>query len=96
MGHSIFNQSYNAQLIVEKYKPGLVGRSLIERVGKIFKWAMGGTMLIAAIDIALWDIAGKDNMPIHKLMGSYRNQVPAYANSAILESKKETCRRLCP
>ena len=28
------------------------------------------------------------NMPIHKLMGSYRNQVPAYASSAILESKE--------
>ena len=94
MGHSMATQSYNAQLIVEKYKPGLVGKDPLDRERiwqNLSKWAMGGTMLqIAAIDIALWDIAGKAaNMPIHKLMGSYRNQVPAYASSAILASKEE-------
>ena len=94
MGHSMATQSYNAQLIIEKYKPGLVGKDPLDRERiwqNLSKWAMGGTMLqIAAIDIALWDIAGKAaNMPIHKLMGSYRNKVPAYASSAILASKEE-------
>ena len=94
MGHSMATQSYNAQLIIEKYKPGLVGKDPLDRERiwqNLSKWAMGGTMLqIAAIDIALWDIAGKAaNMPIHKLMGSYRNQVPAYASSAILASKED-------
>src|SRR5439155_1743389 len=44
---------------------------------------------IGAMDIALWDIAGKvANMPIHRLLGSYRDSVPAYASSAVLASKE--------
>jgi len=39
------------------------------------------------LDLALWDLAGKAaNMPIHKLMGSYRSSVPAYASSPVLPS----------
>ena len=35
---------------------------------------------IGAIDVALWDIAGKvAGLPIHRLLGSYRDRVPAYA-----------------
>lgn len=34
---------------------------------------------ISIIDIALWDIAGKAaGLPIHQLMGSYREKTPAY------------------
>jgi L-alanine-DL-glutamate epimerase-like enolase superfamily enzyme len=44
---------------------------------------------IGAMDIALWDIAGKvAGLPIHKLLGSYRESVPAYASSAVLGSKE--------
>ena len=44
---------------------------------------------IGAMDIALWDIAGKiANLPIHRLLGSYRDSVPAYASSAVLASKE--------
>lgn len=35
---------------------------------------------IAAIDIALWDICGKAlNQPVYKILGAYRDAVPAYA-----------------
>ena len=30
MGHSMATQSYNAQLIIEKYKPGLVGKDPLD------------------------------------------------------------------
>ena len=41
------------------------------------------------MDIALWDIGGKAaGMPIHKLLGSYRESAPAYASSAVLASKE--------
>jgi L-alanine-DL-glutamate epimerase-like enolase superfamily enzyme len=40
---------------------------------------------IGAMDVALWDIGGKvAGLPIHRLLGSYRESVPAYASSAVL------------
>jgi len=46
--------------------------------------------VIGAIDVALWDLAGKAaGVPIHKLMGSYRESVPAYASSAVFETVEE-------
>lgn len=42
---------------------------------------------IGAVDVALWDIAGKSaGMPIHRLLGSFRERLPAYASSAVLGS----------
>jgi len=39
-------------------------------------------MGIGPIDIALWDFAGKYyDAPIHELLGSYRNRIPAYAST---------------
>jgi len=44
---------------------------------------------IGAVDVALWDLAGKAvGLPIHKLLGSYRDSVPAYASSVMLPSKE--------
>jgi len=40
---------------------------------------------IGAVDVALWDLAGKvTGLPIHRLLGSYRERLPAYASSAVL------------
>ena len=37
---------------------------------------------IGPLDIALWDLAGKDaGRPIHELLGSYRSRLPAYAST---------------
>jgi L-alanine-DL-glutamate epimerase-like enolase superfamily enzyme len=45
-------------------------------------WVGGAiTIAVCAIDIALWDIAGKAaGMPLHKLLGGYRDRIPAYAS----------------
>ncbi|MCC7372739.1 MAG: mandelate racemase [Chloroflexi bacterium] len=41
----------------------------------------------SAIDVALWDIAGKAlNLPVWKLLGGCRESLPAYASSAHMES----------
>ncbi len=40
---------------------------------------------IGAMDVALWDVAGKvAKLPIHRLLGTCRESVPAYASSAYL------------
>jgi len=42
---------------------------------------------IGAVDIALWDIAGQAaGLPVHSLLGSCRDRVPAYISSAVLPS----------
>ena len=42
---------------------------------------------IGAIDVALWDLGGKvAGVPIHRLLGTYRNSIPAYASSELLPS----------
>ncbi len=44
---------------------------------------------IGAVDVALWDLGGKiAGLPIHRLLGSYRDSAPAYASSAVLASKE--------
>lgn len=38
--------------------------------------------VMGTIDLALWDLAGKAaNMPVYKLLGAYRDMVPAYAST---------------
>ena len=49
---------------------------------------------IGAMDVALWDLAGKvAGLPVHRLLGSYRDRVRAYASSAVLASPRTTRRR---
>jgi len=44
---------------------------------------------IGAVDVALWDLAGKlMGQPIHRLLGTYRERLPAYASSAVLATKQ--------
>ncbi len=41
---------------------------------------------IAAVDVALWDLAGKmANMPIYHMMGAQRHKAPIYASSPVFE-----------
>ena len=46
--------------------------------------------LLGLTDIALWDIAGKAaGLPVHRLIGGFRESIPAYASTATFSSVEE-------
>jgi L-alanine-DL-glutamate epimerase-like enolase superfamily enzyme len=75
--------------LVEWLKPTLVGRNPLD-TGALWAamWAHKryvSIRAIGAVDVALWDLAGKvAKLPIHRLLGTCRESVPAYASSAHL------------
>jgi L-alanine-DL-glutamate epimerase-like enolase superfamily enzyme len=77
--------------LIEALKPVVLGQDPLDRERHYqAMWQRNrATTLraIGAVDIALWDIAGKvAGLPIHRLLGAYRESVPAYASSAVLPS----------
>lgn len=80
-----------ARFIEEALIPRLIGRDVADRraLWKSMRAALSGrpggqvVEAIAAVDIALWDIAGKqEGEPIHRLLGGMgRKEVAAYASS---------------
>ena len=80
-----------ARFIEEALVPRLIGRDAADRraLWKAMRAALSGrpggqiVEAIAAVDIALWDIAGKQaGQPIHRLLGGMgRKEVAAYASS---------------
>ncbi|QEL24658.1 mandelate racemase/muconate lactonizing enzyme family protein [Bosea sp. F3-2] len=80
-----------ARFIEEALVPRLIGRDAADRraLWKAMRAALSGrpggqiVEAIAAVDIALWDIAGKQaGEPIHRLLGGMgRKEVAAYASS---------------
>ncbi len=63
-----------------------------EKIWKKMWWALdwigrkGVTMYaISAVDVALWDLAGKtQNVSLHKMLGPYTDKVKAYASAGFL------------
>lgn len=42
---------------------------------------------LGVVDVALWDIAGKAaGLPVHQLLGGYRDSLPAYASTVTFDS----------
>ena len=73
--------------LVEFIKPMVVGRNP-QDIGDIW-WKMWkqnrsvSTNAIGAVDVALWDINGKiAGQPVHRLLGTCRDSVPAYSSTA--------------
>ncbi|MEE2784864.1 MAG: enolase C-terminal domain-like protein [Pseudomonadota bacterium] len=91
LGSALGSAATDAPMLIERFKPLLVGEDPLarERIWqRMSGWAMGPVMrIIGAIDVALWDLAARfAGVPVHRLMGSYRESIPAYASSAVLES----------
>lgn len=94
LGSALSALGNDPNLIVERFKPMLIGEDPLarERIWqRMSNWAIGSVLrVIGALDVALWDLAAKAaGVPIHRLMGSFRDSVPAYASSAVLDSPAE-------
>lgn len=87
-----------AQVIENELRDYLVGQDAgnIEYLWEMmhrrsYKHARGGIVIaaISGIDIALWDLRGKQaGLPLWKLLGGYRSQVPAYATGGFYAEGK--------
>jgi L-alanine-DL-glutamate epimerase-like enolase superfamily enzyme len=91
LGSAMRGAANDAESLIRYLKPIVLGQDPLERE-RLYQelWSRNRhTTLraIGAMDVALWDLAGQAaGMPIHRLLGSYRSHVPAYASSAVLES----------
>lgn len=80
--------------VIRWLKPLVVGRNPLD-IGAIWAdlWSRNRQVSmrsIGAVDVALWDVAGKvANLPIHRLIGTCRERVPAYASSASMSRPED-------
>lgn len=98
-GHAFLGSAMNpatsdGQALISHLKPVLIGKDPFRREHinqEIWKrQRSAGVRAIGAVDVALWDLVGKAmGQPIHRLLGTYRESVPAYASSAVLGSPAE-------
>lgn len=91
LGSAMRPASNDAIQVIRTVKPILLGADPLDREALFERmWQRlrtGSLRILGAADVALWDLAGKiAGLPIHKLIGSYRRSVPAYASSAVLPS----------
>ena len=80
--------------LMEFVKPLVMNSNPLDIGGTWTKmWKMNrsvATNAIGAVDVALWDIMGKvAGLPIHRLLGTCRDRVPAYASSGWLAAPED-------
>jgi len=95
-GHAFLGSATNgadteAAALIRSLKPMIMGLDPFDREKLNARlWSrvrQTSPRAIGAMDIALWDIAGKAlGVPLYKLLGKSRDAIPAYASSAVLPS----------
>jgi L-alanine-DL-glutamate epimerase-like enolase superfamily enzyme len=93
LGSAQRSAAMDAASLIRFLKPLVLGQDPLdrERLWQAMWQRSRQTTLraIGAVDVALWDLGGKiAGLPIHRLLGSYRESAPAYASSAVLPSKE--------
>ncbi|MGG5888282.1 enolase C-terminal domain-like protein [Falsiroseomonas sp. HC035] len=91
LGSAMNPATTDGQGLITHLKPVLMGRDPLLRevlVRDIWRrQRSAGVRAIGAVDVALWDLAGKAfGQPIHRLLGTFRDSIPAYASSAVMTS----------
>lgn len=98
-GHSFLGSASRraaneAPALLSYLKPVLIGQNPLD-IGRLWQgmWRnnrQASLRCIGALDVALWDIAGKvAKQPIHRLLGTCRDKVPAYASSEYLPTPQD-------
>jgi len=79
-----------------RFRAELIGQDplnreyLWERVWELDRIERFAPNLTHVVDVALWDIAGKQaQLPIWKLLGGYRESIPAYASTVTYSTIEE-------
>ncbi|MFC1860160.1 enolase C-terminal domain-like protein [Chloroflexota bacterium] len=94
LGSALRSADIYASPLLTYLKPFLVGQNPLD-IGRLWHemWRRSRYVplaVIGALDVAIWDIAGKvANMPVHRLLGTCRDSIPAYASSAFLPTPQE-------
>ena len=85
-----YNFGVNQRVVEGIVKPLLVGEDPFyrERIWQTLKerqrlhLGVLSDRVLSAVDLALWDLVGRAlDQPVHKLLGGYRDKVPAYAST---------------
>ena len=86
LGSALHSVDLDAASLMRALKPVVMGQDPLDR--ERLNQALWSRRLrttvraIGAMDVALWDIAGKvAGLPLYKLMGACRDKVPAYCSS---------------
>ena len=91
LGSAMRSAELDALSLIRSLKPAVMGEDPLDRerlYARLWKRHRSTTLrCIGAVDVALWDIAGKvAGLPLYKLMGAHRASIPAYASSPGLDS----------
>ncbi|MBL0420876.1 mandelate racemase [Ramlibacter sp. AW1] len=96
IGSPVAPAEFDVQRLVDILKPIVMGQNPLERE-RLFRRMWGrvraaSVRTVGAMDVALWDIAGQAaNLPIHALIGTFRDGLPAYASSPARDDIDSYC-----
>ncbi|SEN68360.1 enolase C-terminal domain-like protein [Nonomuraea pusilla] len=85
-----------ADLVERRIRADLIGRDPLwreliwHRMWELDRIEELPIYVLGLVDVALWDLAGKAaNLPVHQLLGTYRDAIPAYASTVTFSSVEE-------
>ncbi len=85
LGSATNPASMDGPQLIRSLKPMLMGKDPLERekihAGMRLINRAVSYRTIGAVGYALWDLGKIAGMPVHALMGAFRNSIPAYASS---------------
>jgi L-alanine-DL-glutamate epimerase-like enolase superfamily enzyme len=96
-GYSVAHRARFVQEAVDRHlRDELVGQDPLQReylwrrVWELNRLEFYPPNFLGVVDIALWDLAGKAaGLPVHQLLGGFRDELPAYASTVTFDSIDE-------